>query len=177
MNLDIDKIKDEIAKFADKFHNTEEENVDETVCQEADRLVSLDRQEQYGHPYNNFTDIGRFWGTILGIPDIAPETVALMMAALKIAREKFKPHRDNRVDMAGYAKVIDLILERKKELEKNVIDDTDVEDDVEDFEDYINEIPLNSEFHFPYETFNDYLLDSLRSKVATFLERHNKNNE
>ena len=38
------------------------------------------------------------------------------MAGVKIAREKFLPKRDNLIDLCGYAKTVDLIQDKKKEL-------------------------------------------------------------
>jgi hypothetical protein len=95
----------------------EKEVDDRSICEIADHLVSSDRQSTYGHPYDNFKDIGRVWGMILDLPDIDPEKVGLMMAGVKIAREKFLPKRDNLIDLCGYAKTVDLIQEKKKELD------------------------------------------------------------
>ena len=87
-----------------------------SICEKADIIVSEDRMKQYGHPYHNFTDIGRVWGMILNMQDIPPEKVALMMIGLKIAREKFKPHFDNRLDTIGYAKTLDIIVKYKENI-------------------------------------------------------------
>lgn len=75
---------------------------EETLCEEAERLVYGDRQKEYGHPIEDFTRTGRMWGAILGIPDIPPENVARMMRCLKISRQVHKPKRDNLVDEIGY---------------------------------------------------------------------------
>lgn len=75
-----------------------------------------ERQEQYGHPFQNFTDIGRIWAAILGIPDIDPETVGLMMVGLKISREKHRHSDDNLVDGAGYFRAIDIVRKHKEEI-------------------------------------------------------------
>lgn len=86
---------------------------DETICQEADRIVATDRQQDYGHPFDNFTQTGKLWAAILGLDEITPEQVGLMMVAAKISRQCHSPKRDNLVDMAGYAKTLDLVAERR----------------------------------------------------------------
>lgn len=90
----------------------------QSICEIADYLVSFDRQSTYGHPYDNFTDIGRVWGMQLGLPDIPPETVGLMMVGVKLSREKFHPKRDNLIDGAGFFKCVDMVNQKKKELKK-----------------------------------------------------------
>lgn len=90
----------------------------QSICEIADHLVSFDRQSSYGHPYDNFTDIGRVWGMQLGLPDIPPETVGLMMVGVKLSREKFHPKRDNLIDGAGFFKCVDMVNQKKKELQK-----------------------------------------------------------
>ena len=84
----------------------------ESVLAEADRIVNLDRREQYGHPYDNFEDTARIWEVILGC-SITPEQVGLCMVGVKLAREAFAPKRDNLVDLAGYAKTVDLVREER----------------------------------------------------------------
>lgn len=83
----------------------------ETICQEADRLVSYDRQDSYGHPFHNFTHTGKLWAPILGLEKVTPEQVALCMIQVKISRECFKSKRDNRTDGVGYFKCLDMINE------------------------------------------------------------------
>lgn len=85
------------------------EPIDETVLEEAQRLIYGDRQGSYGHPLDDFTRTGRMWGAILGIPDVPPEAVGLCMVAVKISREVNHPKRDSRVDMAGYAGCVDMV--------------------------------------------------------------------
>jgi hypothetical protein len=85
----------------------------ETVCQEADRLVSGDRGSAYGHPLDNFTHTGRLWAPILGLDEVTPEQVALCMIGVKLSRECHKSKRDNATDIAGYAKCLDLVREEK----------------------------------------------------------------
>ena len=87
--------------------------VKETILQEADRLVDGDRQWSYDHPYDNCLRIGKMWGVILDTEAIPPEKVALMMCGLKIVREMHRHSRDNLVDLAGYAKVTDMVEKAK----------------------------------------------------------------
>ena len=87
---------------------------DETILQEAQRLVHGPRQQSYGHPFDDFTRTGRMWGAILGREDVPPELVALCLIAVKISREVNAPKRDNRVDIAGYAETLDLVRDREQ---------------------------------------------------------------
>ena len=84
----------------------------ESVLEEAQRIVLGPRQADYGHPSDDFARTGRMWGAIIGIPDVAPATVGLCMAAVKISREVNAPKRDNLVDLAGYTATVDLIRQR-----------------------------------------------------------------
>lgn len=100
----------------------------ETICQEADRLVSHDRGNDYGHPLEDFGRTGSLWGPILsewaktteGDEPISPELVGLCMIALKISREINRPKRDNRVDIAGYAKCLEMINEKQSSMNYNL---------------------------------------------------------
>jgi len=84
----------------------------EEILKEALKCVNGEREQQYGHPIDNFMAIARLWTVYLehkcvednGVVLLHPEDVAAMMALLKIARictGKYKG--DNWVDLAGYA--------------------------------------------------------------------------
>lgn len=61
------------------------------------------RQKQYGDAKNNFIAIGRMWGALLNIDDIAPEIVAIMFDAAKSVRISVNSkHEDSWVDKEGY---------------------------------------------------------------------------
>lgn len=72
-----------------------------TILQEAQELVYGDRQADYGTVAQNFGLIAKLWSPILGV-EVTPEQVGLCMVQVKVARQIFKPKRDNLVDGAGY---------------------------------------------------------------------------
>lgn len=80
----------------------------ETVCQEADRLTSGERQKNYGHPHHDFSRQAKLWSVILGM-EVTPVQVGLCMIAVKISRHINRPKRDNLVDICGYAKCVDVV--------------------------------------------------------------------
>lgn len=74
------------------------------ALREAARIVSTERNMNYGDPEDNFDRTRKIWSVILGI-DISNEDVAMMMIGLKMARYvnkgDFQP--DTWIDIAGYA--------------------------------------------------------------------------
>ena len=65
-----------------------------------------ERGRMYGDATDNFTAVGRGWGAILNIEDIAPHQVALMMDFLKTIRCSINPtHEDSWQDKAGYSEL------------------------------------------------------------------------
>ena len=90
----------------------------ETVCEEADRIVSGDRGPQYGHPAANFTMTADLWNAWLkprfDSIDLEPEDVAAMMVLLKMARQSNRPKRDNLTDVCGYTKTWDMVNEARE---------------------------------------------------------------
>ena len=85
----------------------------ESVCGEADRLVSGDRNAYYGHALDDFSKTALFWSAILGI-QVTPEQVAMCMEAVKMSREINRHKRDNLVDLCGYAKCHELVIAEKE---------------------------------------------------------------
>ena len=82
----------------------------------ADNSVSTERQETYGHPYDNFEIIAKLWTTFKGIR-FTEEDVSMMMILTKVARLKNTPkHIDSLIDIVGYVKCSELIMQRKSEL-------------------------------------------------------------
>lgn len=87
-----------------------------SICEEADKIVTNERQSAYGTPAHNFqitADMLNAAGFSFRNEKLKAEDVGLMMIIVKVARQSFKHKRDTLVDVAGYAKCIDMIMEEK----------------------------------------------------------------
>lgn len=82
---------------------------DETILQEAQRLVCGARDQDYGHPLDDFGKVSGMAMALWGRGPQTPEEHAIYMVLVKIAREVNRPKRDNRVDGAGYFATLDMI--------------------------------------------------------------------
>ena len=86
-----------------------------TILEEAAAIVDGQRQDAYGHPRDNYRVLSAMWAAYLGDkhPHIAitPRDAANMMGLAKYAREAHAPKRDNLVDIAGYARVAEMLGE------------------------------------------------------------------
>lgn len=87
---------------------------EETILEEAQRLVFGDRQADYGHPIDDFTKTAGMWSAAFGW-DVGPEDIPLAMIMVKISREKNRAKRDNAVDIAGYAGTLAMVRERQEQ--------------------------------------------------------------
>lgn len=92
-------------------------NSEESILEEAQRIINGPRAESYGPPVKNFADIAYGWTKIINNGQkninvfITPEMVALCMIWLKMMRfQNGKPDRDSIVDIAGYAGTIEKVL-------------------------------------------------------------------
>ena len=79
-----------------------------TILEDAGKLVTGDRQADYGDIEQNFTDISNMWSVILD-KEITASQVVMCMVALKLCRQKNKYKRDNLVDICGYAFILELL--------------------------------------------------------------------
>jgi hypothetical protein len=92
-----------MAKGTENAHMTPED-----VAAYAARLVSDDRQHEYGHPLDNLDRAARIWSVILDTT-VTAEQVALCMVGMKIARQVHKPKADTVVDVIGYALTLHMV--------------------------------------------------------------------
>lgn len=82
----------------------------ESILQEADRIVNGDRQADYSDPVENFRHIAAIASAILK-KELVPEDCAVVLIAVKLARENYRHKRDNLVDLAGYTEILHRIKE------------------------------------------------------------------
>ena len=87
----------------------------EAMLIEAARIVA-ERRVAYGHPATSMAAIAARWSVTLGVP-VTPETVALCLIDLKLARLAHDPaHADSITDIAGYAAVLrDVVTQHQQE--------------------------------------------------------------
>lgn len=93
-----------------------------TILEEAQGLISNDRQADYGNPIDSFSNIAKEWNLHLAGKILTPlteEDVAIMMVRLKLVRQKNKPKRDNLVDACGYLGLVEIIQKTREERGEN----------------------------------------------------------
>lgn len=72
------------------------------LLDEAFKLISLDRAEEYGDAKHNFNRLARMWSAYLDV-NLTAAQVCDMMTLLKMSRLANNPeHQDSRVDAIGY---------------------------------------------------------------------------
>lgn len=85
-----------------------------TILDEAAKIVTGQRREDYGGVQESFGRIAGMWSAYLGV-ELGPQDVSMMMALLKIARAKAginangEPQHDSLVDIAGYAACCEML--------------------------------------------------------------------
>lgn len=78
------------------------------ILTEAATLINKDRRADYGPARESFDRVAALWTAILGTTIKAPQ-VAQCMIAFKLAREAYRPKRDNRTDIIGYTALLDAL--------------------------------------------------------------------
>lgn len=91
----------------------QENSQPETILEEAQRLITSDRNASYDHPLDNFSRIAAIWSVVLG-REVTPEQVGLCMVGVKLAREAYLPKRDNLVDGAGYFGTVQMVIDERE---------------------------------------------------------------
>lgn len=86
---------------------------DESILQEAQRVIHGVRNADYGHPLDNHGFTAALWGAYLGV-GITPEQVCMMNILQKVSRSKTRMTRDTMVDVAGYAGNIEMIQDERE---------------------------------------------------------------
>lgn len=91
------------------------EHGDASILDTAKMLTSGTRQQDYGHPSEDFERAAQMWTAILSSklgPDgrVTDEDIPLCMIALKLARQAHRHKRDNLVDIAGYARTAAMLI-------------------------------------------------------------------
>ena len=95
-------------------NSVKSDSSEETILDEAKRLVYGDREQDYGHPKVDFGRTATLWRAYFqargqGAVNVDASDVARMMMLLKISRLLHCYHRDSAVDIAGYAATLDRV--------------------------------------------------------------------
>ncbi len=74
-------------------------------------MAYRDRQADYGDAADNLAAIGSVWAELLGMDTIPADTVALMLAGMKLIRASGRINRDDLVDACAYLMLADDVRE------------------------------------------------------------------
>ncbi len=74
-------------------------------------MAYRDRQADYGDAADNLAAIGAVWAELLGMDTIPADTVALMLAGMKLIRASGRINRDDLVDACAYLMLADDVRE------------------------------------------------------------------
>lgn len=94
---------------------------DDTILDTAGRLTSRDRNDSYGHPLDDYTCTAALFTAVLMHAGklradvvIEPELAQLLMIQVKASRlAQNLRHRDSLVDIAGYARTIEMTISER----------------------------------------------------------------
>lgn len=82
--------------------------MNETILEEASRVVDGERNDSYGRPSQNHQRTADLWSAFLG-RRITPDQVCICNMLQKISRHANSWKRDNLVDIAGYARNAEMV--------------------------------------------------------------------
>lgn len=85
----------------------------ETILEEAQRIVNNSRMKDYGTPLDNHTKTAALFSAYLGIP-ITAEQVCYLNILQKISRSIHSFKRDNLVDIVGYAYNLQMVQDERE---------------------------------------------------------------
>lgn len=99
--------------------DTDDDRDPRSICEVADSLINGARRDSYGHPLDDYTKVaamitGLFHEILKPGKYFKPEHIPMIVSCMKLSREMNAPKRGNRIDLAGYAGVIDMICEERK---------------------------------------------------------------
>jgi hypothetical protein len=83
-----------------------------SILDEAKDIRSNSRQSDYGDAVVNFENISKMASLITG-KELSPYDCVAVQIAVKLCRQGFHKKRDNMVDLAGYADIMQLIVDRE----------------------------------------------------------------
>jgi len=78
------------------------------ILTEADGLTGGDRYKAYSPPSREFASVASLWSDLLGTT-VQAYQVPLCMILLKMVRYQYSQGRDSLVDIAGYARTIEMM--------------------------------------------------------------------
>lgn len=88
-----------------------------SILLEADLIVNGSRKSDYGYT-ESFTKIAQI-ASLVANKEFTPQDVCKILLAVKLVRESYRHKRDNLVDLAGYAELLNS-LEDGLDLDKTI---------------------------------------------------------
>ena len=85
----------------------------------AAKIVTGQRQHDYGDKYQNHENIANLWSAYLDY-NISAHDVAICMLLVKVARLKHRPTTDCYIDMAGYAAIAGEIQDKDDDTDTTI---------------------------------------------------------
>lgn len=90
------------------------------LAQTAARLITGERQNDYGPPVVNFQRIANLWNAHMETNIFTPRKVAELMLLLKMARTITSPTEDSYIDAIGYAAIAGELADLEREADKRI---------------------------------------------------------